>query len=66
MPVFMKAVPPRPELPPPPPRSEGPLDPEKLAIMYVLLTHNTPNFSMRLIDSLNEPQVWQYLGCFNV
>ena len=57
MPVFMKTVPPRPQLPSPPQRIEGAIDPEKLAIMYVLLTHNTPYFSMRLIDALNEPQV---------
>jgi hypothetical protein len=65
----MKAIPPRPKLPTPPSRSEEhQLNADTLSIMYVLLTHNTPDFSCRLINALDEPQAstthsWQMFVC---
>jgi hypothetical protein len=33
----------------------GPLDPEELAVLYIMLVHNSPQFAIRIIDALDEP-----------
>lgn len=33
----------------------GPVDPDKLAILYIMLVHNHPEFAVRIINALDEP-----------
>jgi hypothetical protein len=56
MPVFLKEIPPRPELPAPPERNLNPIDAEELAILYVMLIHDNAQFTKRIIEALDEPQ----------
>lgn len=45
------------ERPPPPPTTNGTaLNATNLAIFYVILVHNDADFTMRLIDAVDEPQ----------
>jgi Core-2/I-Branching enzyme len=56
MPPYLKVLPPTPIYPAPPIEDTTPVHAEDLAILYVMLVHEYPEFVERIIDSLNEPQ----------
>lgn len=56
MPPYLKVIPPPPMYPAPPIPDFTPINVEDLAVLYVVLVHEYPEFVERIIDSLNEPQ----------
>ena len=56
MPVFMREYPPPPDYSPAPEPDRTSVDPDNIAIMYVMLVHDHASFAVRIIDALDEPQ----------
>ena len=54
--MYIKEIPPTPQYPAPPAPNLKPIPVDELAILYLVLVHNHPEFTVRLIDSLDEPQ----------
>lgn len=52
----MKELPRRPDSPPPPARKADPIPPETMSILYIMLVHDHPTFTQRIINALDEPQ----------
>jgi Core-2/I-Branching enzyme len=56
MPPYLKVLPPTPIYPAPPIADVSPIPEDDLAILYIMLVHEYPEFAERIIDSLNEMQ----------
>lgn len=57
LPIYMTDIPPKPPVAEIPKEvEESELDPETLAIFYVLLIHDKPDFAERIVKALYEPQ----------